>query len=89
MSQFISVILICASTVPVPECSRATARDVMTTRAASQFECLMQGQTIVAGTAMASYLSEGNYLKVVCERPERAARLEPVDPAAGADTALR
>ncbi|WP_046865686.1 hypothetical protein [Microvirga massiliensis] len=69
MPHLLAVMLICASTVPHASCNRASATDVMVRRASSVFECLMNGQTLVAGTAFDGILGQGNYLKIVCERP--------------------
>jgi hypothetical protein len=67
MFDLLTVAMICASTVPQPECRRHTASDVMTSPAATPFQCLMQGQTMVAG-GLAATLPEGAYIKIVCER---------------------
>jgi hypothetical protein len=76
MPDLLAVMLICASTVPHASCDRATATDIMVRRASTLFECLMNGQTMVAGTAFDGILAKGSYLKIVCERSWKAAMVD-------------
>jgi hypothetical protein len=79
MSDLLAVVLICASTIPQSGCDRTTAEDVMTMPAATPFECLSRGQSIVAGGSLREALQANTYLKVVCERRGIAtAKLAPV-----------
>jgi hypothetical protein len=73
MPELLAVMLICAATIPHASCDRTTATDVMVSRALSPFDCLMKGQATIAGTAFDMAIGQGRYLKVVCERPRRAA----------------
>jgi hypothetical protein len=66
MSDLLTVALICASTLPAPECSRDTALDVVVMASASPMECLLGGQAKIAGLGLAS--SPDVYVKIRCER---------------------
>ncbi len=72
MADLLTVAMICASTVPHPDCSRVTALDVIVSPADTPFLCLMQGQTLAANS-LGVTLSDGQYLKVACERRRTAA----------------
>jgi hypothetical protein len=85
MPDLLAVMLICASTVPHASCDRASAMDVMVRRASTPIECLMNGQTMVAGTALDGTLGQGSYLKIVCEHPWRAAMASSPAPRATKD----
>jgi hypothetical protein len=71
MSTLLTVALICAATTQVGDCTRDTAIDVVTSPASTPFECIMQGQTIIASGLGAS-LQDGAYLKVSCSRRRTA-----------------
>ncbi len=71
MSELLIVALICASTLAAGDCRRDTALDVVTAPASGPMDCMMRGQTMIAGGALAE--QEGTYLKVACER--RTARV--------------
>jgi hypothetical protein len=73
VAQFLSVMLICASTVASSDCTRETAWDVVTQPADTPMACLMVGQTAVAQSALVDDLGHDAYLKVVCERPKTVA----------------
>ena len=77
MPDLLTVALICASAIPQPDCSRATALDVIVSLADTPFQCLMQGQTLAA-SALGSSLSDGRYLRIACER-RRAATLSKLE----------
>jgi hypothetical protein len=85
MPDLLAVTLICASTIPHASCDRASATDVMVRRASTLFECLMNGQTMVAWTALDGTLGQGSYLKIVCEPPWRAAMATAPAPRATKD----
>jgi hypothetical protein len=71
MSELLTVALVCASLVSAAECSRDNALDVIVTPAQSPMQCLMQGQTILAQTGIAS--APDVYVKISCERRRVAA----------------
>jgi hypothetical protein len=77
MATLLTVALICAATVPQPECNRETALDVIVSPAGTPFQCLMQGQTLAA-SAFTSTFSDGRYLRVTCEhrRASTVSKLE-------------
>ncbi len=66
MSDLVTVALICASTVPMPSCSRETALDVIVMPSQSVMECAMGGQARVASLGLAS--GPDVYVKIRCDR---------------------
>jgi hypothetical protein len=66
MSDLLTVALICASTVPAPDCSRETALDVVVSPARSAMECALGGQAMIAASGLAS--SPDLYVKIRCDR---------------------
>ncbi|MFE1600349.1 hypothetical protein [Methylobacterium sp. ID0610] len=76
MTDYLTVALICAKTLAGPDCSRATAMDVVVAPAPSPAACMMQGETLAARSNLVD--RETNYLKVACER-RRTAALAPAD----------
>ena len=71
MAEFLTVALVCASTLAAPDCSRETALDVAVAPAPSPVTCLMQGETLAAQTGLVR--GRETYLKVACERRRTAA----------------
>jgi hypothetical protein len=74
--NLLAVALICSTGVPVAECTRTTADQVIVARVATPMECMMRGQIMAAGGALAEHLTSGSYLRVVCER-ERVVVAQP------------
>jgi hypothetical protein len=74
MSDFLTVALVCASTLAVPDCSRTTALDVAVAPAQTPILCLMQGEALAARSGLTR--AGETYLKVACER-RRTAQLQP------------
>lgn len=62
-----TVILICALSMPRPECSTETAVSVVQGPGATHLaQCGFIAQAYVADTAMANYLDGEHYLKILC-----------------------
>jgi hypothetical protein len=62
-----TLILICALATPRHDCSIDTAVDVIQgPEAASLVECGLHGQADIAAGAMAGFLDEEHYLKIIC-----------------------
>ncbi|AWB21272.1 hypothetical protein DA075_10410 [Methylobacterium currus] len=74
MADFLTVALVCASTLAAPDCSRETALDVAVAPAPTPITCLMQGETLAAQSGFVR--GQETYLKVACER-RRTAALRP------------
>ncbi len=69
MDMFTTLILVCATAMPQPDCTRDTAVDVVAGPAApSPLGCGFTGQAMLASTTLGPGLGEGRYLKVVCDR---------------------
>lgn len=69
MDMFTTLILVCATAMPQPDCNRDTAVDVVAGPAApSPLGCGFTGQAMLASTALGPRLGEGRYMKVVCDR---------------------
>lgn len=66
MSELLTVALVCAALTSTDACTRDTALDVIVAPAQSPLQCLMQGQTLVAQSGIAS--GPDVYLKLACER---------------------
>lgn len=81
MNELLATILICAATTAVPDCSRATAIDVITAPVPSLFACMMAGQLAPAHHRM---LGNGRYAKVCCGDRARPASRSCSDPGSGA-----
>ena len=72
MNGLLATILICAATTAAPDCTRATAVDVITTPVPSLFACMMAGQLAPAHHQL---LGDGRYPKVRCgDRAQPASR---------------
>lgn len=71
MAEFLTVALVCASTLAAPDCSRETALDVAVAPAPTPTACLMQGETLAARSGFLR--GRETYLKVACERRRTAA----------------
>lgn len=63
MNELLATILICAATTAAPDCTRATAVDVITTPVPSLSACMMAGQLAPAHHQL---LGDGRYPKVRC-----------------------
>lgn len=74
MAEFLTVALVCISTLAAPDCSRETAVDVAIAPAPTPIACLMQGETLAARSGIVR--GQETYLKVACER-RRTAALRP------------
>lgn len=66
MSDLLTVALICASTLPAPDCSRETALDVVVAPARSVMDCALGGQAMIARAGLAA--SPDVYVKIRCDR---------------------
>jgi hypothetical protein len=64
----LAVALICAMSTPYDQCRRDTALDVIAMPVAMPLQCALQGQALVAGSALVERLNGSAYLKVSCER---------------------
>lgn len=72
MTGLLATILICAATTAAPDCTRATAVDIVTVPVPSLFACMMAGQLAPAHHQL---LGDGRYPKVRCgERAQLARR---------------
>jgi hypothetical protein len=61
--------LICAATIPRPDCQPVTALEVIVgPDATNGVSCLFQTQAFVAHLARTRPVPEGHYVKVVCAR---------------------
>ena len=62
-----ALLLICALGTPQGDCSVETATAVIQgPDATSLVECGLHGQAYIAEGALAGYLDDGHYLKVIC-----------------------
>ena len=62
-----ALLLICALGTPPGDCSVETATAVIQgPDATSLVECGLHGQAYIAEGALAGYLDDGHYLKVIC-----------------------
>jgi hypothetical protein len=69
-----AVVLVCAATLRIPDCTVDTATDVIQgLDANTPIECLMNSQALVSQSALAPLLKHGQYLKVVCAQKEKLA----------------
>ncbi|WP_375410419.1 hypothetical protein [uncultured Methylobacterium sp.] len=66
MNTIIVVALVCAASLPQPDCTRETALDVITGPAHSLQECLLQGPVLAASSGHSG--ASGNYVKTRCEQ---------------------
>lgn len=66
MNTIIVVALICAASIPQPDCSRETALDVITGPAHTLQECLIQGPVLAANAGHGG--DGGSYVKTRCEQ---------------------
>ena len=67
------IILVCGMGMPVADCNRATAYDVIVAPEPQTIAmCALHGQQYLAGTAIAL---EDSYVKVLCRPEPRAAAL--------------
>jgi hypothetical protein len=73
VSELLAVVLICATSVPPSDCSRDNAIDVVTMPAATAYDCMALGQSVVAGGALSSVVGDDAYLTVRCQRRGTAA----------------
>ena len=74
-----ALLLICALGTPQGDCSVETATAVIQgPDATSLVECGLHGQAYIAEGALAGYLDDGHYLKVICTSRQihRAAPLQ-------------
>ena len=65
MNPIVVVALICAASVPAPDCNRETALDVVTGPAHTLQECLIQGPVLAANAGLGG--SKDSYVKPRCE----------------------
>ncbi|KAA2237521.1 hypothetical protein [Salinarimonas soli] len=77
MADLLTVALICASTLPGPDCSRETALDVIVMPANSIMECAMGGQARIASLGLAT--GPDVYVKIRCDRRETVVAARPAD----------
>ena len=64
---FVVLILVCSTSLAMPDCSIDTATDVVFgPDANSIFECGYSGQALIASTALGPGLGTDQYLKIVC-----------------------
>ena len=68
MNGFLTVVLICANTVPVQECEEANATDVFKTKVASEIGCATGWQEIIARSEVREGVGRTAYLKTLCRR---------------------
>ncbi|GJD48547.1 hypothetical protein OPKNFCMD_1269 [Methylobacterium crusticola] len=68
MDGFLAVVLVCAATVPVQDCTEATAADVRKVRVANEIGCAVGWQEIVARSDLREGLGRAAYLKTLCRR---------------------
>jgi hypothetical protein len=67
-----ALILVCAGTLRISDCTIDNATDMMMGMGANTpIECLMNSQALVAQSALAPLLKNGQYLKVVCVKSKR------------------
>jgi hypothetical protein len=67
-----TVILICAMSLPRPECSTETAISVVQgPEAGNLAQCGFVGQAYLADTALANYLDGEHYMKILCTAGDR------------------
>ncbi|HEX6957573.1 MAG TPA: hypothetical protein VF194_06255 [Ferrovibrio sp.] len=68
------LILVCAASIAVPDCTPDTAIHVLRgPDAPSPLTCGRNGQAYVAETALGRGLPPGAWLKIVCQRADRMA----------------
>jgi len=71
-----ALVLICATTLRVSDCTTDNATDMMMGMDANTpIECLMNSQALVAQSALAPLLENGQYLKVVCVQKAKLASI--------------
>ncbi len=66
MNPILVVALVCAASVPMPDCSRETALDVIIGPAHTLQECLIQGPVLAASSGHGS--EPNTYVKTRCEQ---------------------
>jgi hypothetical protein len=68
MPVFQAIVLVCLSEVAVDACNERTALDVLSREVASELECAMGWQDIIARTALAADVGKTVYIRTICRR---------------------
>ena len=72
MNAFIAVVLVCANTIPQPECTDDKAQEVRKVRVANELGCTGGWQEIIARTDLRDEVGKTSYLKTECRRVKEA-----------------
>lgn len=68
MNGFAAIILVCLRSVATDACDETNAIDILSTRVASEMQCTMGWQEVIARGALRDGLGTDSYLKTVCRR---------------------
>lgn len=74
MNSLLAVVLVCSATIPLPDCDKSNASDIIATPSGSLPECFLSGQ---AAAASAGLPGIGRYMKIRCELRDRFAGARP------------
>ncbi len=74
MDAYAAIILICAASVPAPDCNETNALDVLSRTVPSELACTMGWQEVIARSTLKEGLGTDTYLKTLCRRVRRDER---------------
>jgi hypothetical protein len=77
MDRFVGVILVCLNTVAPPDCTEATAADVLSNEVRSELDCAYGWQEVIGRSALRDEVGRSAYVKTLCRRVKSGTGGEP------------